>query len=881
MSFFKPFLLLVFVLSLRSSIVDDAKNLISKAQSYDCLNPKDPNFLKICQLTFFPPSTNMTGSLARTGSNDLLFKTTFPNFSVADMSKTYLSPSIQKLVHLFRLDTIALQNSELDIIFGLKNQAVRFTSAISIFALQNVTVDFIAKRTGNWSNSSADLLFSMYLPMSSLPKIFEFFFPVDLSVLNGIFNSDSGFSLVLTNGFDFSPVSEIEPSYLFKLDSWQGQGLGLYANVMLTTGDNKVSKFLRKYLGPDANLMMAMTIDVGMFNAFVGVNDFQITSNLTLKKAGVGVTINRTDSAPNVYLEAQMLLQVKDYVLTFDGKLVFTAVDASMEFTMEGVWVRAFGLDRLAFGNLLLTGGITYEGVPSSFSCGAEVAIGQNCYDVQTFIGDGYCLRAQGYVGVDMTEPKNNFFYFGLSSLTLQTIMRSLFGSSTSTGVDVPAILNNALQFPKGITVAYALNDHSLPNLNIKAGFVFKGEIRIFDAVAALNLEYYIKDFHIKAEMYCSPINLGGVFQLVGNSTSTGPYFFLDAGIKPSPILNVNIAARITVLGISAHVYVYIGKERLYFDIGGPLLGGLLEADLRIELLNENFKNFNFNVMGNIRSNQALFEMIAFVCDKVSGQLNHAKDQINASQSNVDRAIANVEAKKTSVCANIFEKCKQKGACNSFNSVCDKWETRTECDKKEQQCTGGWRDVCSKSVNKCASKLGPFSFLCRAWNWVCVETSKVCNAFSEVCTVTKNVIDYTKCAVKRDVCIAFDWVVDTACQVACKTTQAALDTAILAMKGAYDIMEATEQTFGALARAADKIGHSIATIFNIKSAGFNLQLNAGNKNGFNFGISVNLNMIVLGKEINKSIVWSFGDDASIRQSMVEEVIYRIKNPLAE
>ena len=554
-----------------SSIIDDTNNLISKTVSFGCLNPIDPNFLKVCQLAIFPPNTNLTGSVSLTSSKELLFKTFFPNYSLATLSKAYLTKPIQTLLRLFELDTLSLKNSEVDVIFGLQNQSLRFISTVSIFGLQIVTVDILVKRTGIVSPS---MLFSTNLPTSILPDILEYFFHVDLSFLYGIFNSNLNFSMVFSNGFDFGPLPDLKPSYLFNLANWQGLGLNLHTNVVLTTGANKISKFLRKFIGSAAKLMK-MNIDFNLFNASVEVSDLKINSGLTLTNAGVRIIIT-TDNVPTAYLEAQMVLQVNDYVLIFDGKLAFTDFNASMQFAMNDVWVGAFGIDRLAFGNLLLTGAITYGGIPSSFYCGAEIAIGKDCFNKQTFVGDGHCIKATGYVGMDIINSINNFFYLTVSSLTLQTIVRSLFGSATSTGLDVPEILNNALQFPKGLTMAYALTDHILPNLILKAGYIFQGEISIFGAVAALNLEWD-KEFHLKAEFYCSPINLGGVFKLVGISSNDGPYFYLEAGMKP-PVFKANIQAKITVLGISDSVNVNFASDRLFFELGGALFGGLLEA---------------------------------------------------------------------------------------------------------------------------------------------------------------------------------------------------------------------------------------------------------------------------------------------------------------
>ena len=145
-----------------------------------------------------------------------------------------------------------------------------------------------------------------------------------------------------------------------------------------------------------------------------------------------------------------------------------------------------------------------------------------------------------------------------------------------------------------------------------------------------------------------------------------------------------------------------------------------------------------------------------------------------------------------------------------------------------------------------------------------------------MCKETKEVLTKTVCVVERDVCDVVDWVVDEACKFACEATKVALETAELAMKGANDILVASEATFGALARAAEEIGDSAAKIFNIKRAGFDFQMNAGNKDGFSLGFSLSVDMIILGKEINKSIDFKIGDIGGMIKSFVEEIINAIK-----
>ena len=843
----------------------------SFSESFSCLNPTNVNFFQVCNLAFFPASTNITGNVTLAGSHDVLIQATFPSLNVSQLVNSYLSPSLKSLARLVKLDTFSIQNPVLQINVGA-TQAVHFSGVVSLFSLTGLQVDVLAMKT-----IPPSLLLGLSLPFSSLPIVLNSFFPINVASLTSVFNSDSSLSLVVTNGFDFENIPELEPYYLTKINSWESPAVTVYASVALTKGSNLVSTFLRKYLGEDATLLMAMSVDKDSMTAFVGIKNIPISSKLLLSSAGVSVKLGRTKPNPEFSIEASMELTVSDYALVFNGAMTFTPVDLTLAFSMENIWINAFGLKRLSFGNLLLSGSLSYAGIPSAFSVGAEIAIGLECYQEQIFQGNGFCLQGKGYVGIDVAKPENNFFYLQLSALSFDVFLRALLGSKDAQKVVVPSILNSALQFPNGITASYSLSDQSLPNLELKAGYVFKGTISIFKASATIDVAYYINDFKFKALIYATPINLGGVFTLTGNSSSNGPYLNIDVGIFPVPVFKVQVYASVTLLGISASVQITIGIEKLSFFIAGPILYGALYGDFAVKITNNNFQSGNFMVAANLRMNQAMLDLIAFIANAVSGAMTAAKNEVDKGQNSVTKAQYDVLAQKAKVCADIDAQCR-KSQCSATTNQCSLYGQKTVCSQTAKQCSGGWRDTCTSTAQSCTSKLpGWLSWACGAWATVCTATSKVCGAWSTVCTVSAQVTDYTVCQVSKEVCTAYNWVVDTSCKAACGTAKAGLDTANAAMFVANQVMEGVEISFGGLAKAFDFIASKTTTIFNIIDAGFTFNMNAGNKASFNVGISVRMNVIILGKTYERYVIFSFSDLDAIKKALVDDVLKQVKS----
>ena len=138
---------------------------------------------------------------------------------------------------------------------------------------------------------------------------------------------------------------------------------------------------------------------------------------------------------------------------------------------------------------------------------------------------------------------------------------------------------------------------------------------------------------------------------------------------------------------------------------------------------------------------------------------------------------------------------------------------------------------------------------------------------------------YDSC--KKKTCSNFlcnwvSWVSDNSCELACNATKSAYIKSVSVLEFAKTTLKATQEAMGSLAKAAEFIMNNTVTVFNIIYARFNLIMNADNKDEFNAGILVDVNMVLLGKSYVRNIVFVFNDIEGIKQALMDEATAIIK-----
>jgi len=839
---------------------------LKQTQTYSCSGtPINVNFEAVCQMAFFNGS--VTGTVTTGLNQDTLITATFPSLIVSKLTNVYLSSTLKALAHDVYLDTITITTPTVMINIG-STQAIRFTGLVSLFGLNSLTIDLITVK-----GSPNALLVGMSLPFSSIGTILSSVFDIDSGSIFSTFGGSTLSMIVCNAPIDFSVIPNLQPSYVLQISALDQAGFVVYASISLTSANNDLSNFLNKVLGANADLLLVFSVTNDTISGFVGVSDFQITSNLLMTSAGISFTYQKPSPSPAISITGTLQLTVDQSPLIFTGTLSFDAISISMSFQMSGMWTSAFGINRLAFGNLDLSGAMTYEGVPDEFSIGAEIAMGLNCFSAGSFVGNGYCLNGYGYIGIDLQNPGNNYFYLDISDLSIDVILRAMFGSQTQQTITVPNIFQNAIAFPEGLNLSYATQDISLPDLTIQNGFILAGTIQIFDVDATILIDYDLDTMTFTSEILTDSITLGRIFTFYGNDPNTPPYLSVNASLIP-PDFAIQLYGTVEVLGISASVAVDISVDEFSFNISGPIYG-LWIADLYISTTDANFDVLTFEVKGTLQENT---EIEGAVNDLITDAISNAKFQIANTSAAVDHAESEIVTADSNICADISSKCGPTGSCTASITKCTQYGVPVSvCTASEQQCTGGWSSKCTSTTSKCSHALPRWlGGLCKGWDTVCTSSEQVCNAYGEVCTHSITVIDETACAVEKSTCTAYENVANGICQIACDAAETSLEAAKSLLSTSQTLYNDAVNAYSDLASAGELALKYSGKIFAIKSASFEINLNSTTIDGFAIAIDVSFTGIICGQKIKENLSFNFNDVDSIQSTLSSWALDEVK-----
>lgn len=836
------------------------------------------SFKSICSICHLPSNFSLNAVQQTSSSGDQIFSSTLPTFNLMETISKSFPPILKKMSEKLGFTVLSLNSPQITVNLGA-TQAIKFNGTFDVLGLKGIRFDLLAIKAFAYNDLSSGVLLSAALPYSSLSDFIEKIVPIKINALLDMFDGGSAFTLSLANDdLEFGRVEELKPEYL-------GQKVlkGFTASAVLKFGEgNAISKFMRRF-GEDFGLVLSITVTEEMLSASAGIMNMEIGKGFLIEETAFYFSFEFKNPQPTIGVRGSLVVPVGNgETITLGGDLSFSPIDAGLEFTMKDLWKGAFGIKRFTFGNLILSGKISYaSGVPSAIQVGGEVAIGLDCYgqgnDKSVFLGDGHCIRAQAYVGIDATQPENNYFFFNASRIDLDTIMRAMLGSKTEQKVQIPTILNDAIQFPLGATVSYAVQGHSLPNIDVKEGLRVFGKLQVFDAWAFVDIEVSLSNLVFFANITCSPIKLK-VFELTANDGNSGPIMTIGVKYNP-PTFAALIDAKLTVLGITSAVLIDIGLEKMSFFINGPILGGFFLAELRFEASHEGFKSANFYFKGVLKTNQVLLNVIEGVSERVSKKLIEGAEQVRIANEKVEEAQQKLNDQKAKVCENIEKQCAKRGNCHtSHDGDCKKFGEKMECTQMENECTGGWGKECIEHTSKCIQsiKVKFFQFFCKAFDKVCTKSKDVCKGFSKVCKATRKVVDLSNCIVREKICDAYDWVVDTSCKAGCNAAKAGFNIAVGSMEAAQGVLKASEKTSGAFARAFKAIS-KVGNVFNIKNASLEGYLNTGTVNGLSLGIDVGLDVVILGKATQVKVKFDFKNVEKIIIEIAKEVLEKIKD----
>ena len=426
-----------------------------------------------------------------------------------------------------------------------------------------------------------------------------------------------------------------------------------------------------------ANLLLQGTItNARYFSLTATVGDLNLGGGVVLLRSGLEFI---GGISPSFGLVGS--IELKSPAITFNAAIRLTLSGVRLEGSMSGCWYEAFGSPYLTICNLLLSVTIApaFKVLISSapitgLEFGGRVEIGNNIC--------GRVLTAEGFIGINVYDPNQNYFYADVGPVTFQR-----FFDAFCIPVSLPKPLADC-GFPKGFKTSFSLLGKELPHarISIPVGYRFRGTINIFGLEASADIN--ISPIRFALKVLLPPLKISGIFKMYRTSAdrSNGPLVdtdinispngfalkasqqphnrtsaersngtFVDADIRVKKPPKVEASGFVEVLGISVEARLLISNTNYEVFIAGKFLN-LFEANLRISAeYSKSITGSSFEVEGNFKSD--LFDKIARAvrdglkksADEADRHISAAQNKIRAAQAKLDNVINSLEDKKRKI----------------------------------------------------------------------------------------------------------------------------------------------------------------------------------------------------------------------------------------
>ena len=336
-------------------------------------------------------------------------------------------------------------------------------------------------------------------------------------------------------------------------------------------------------------------------------------------------------------------IKMKEPAITLNAAIRLSVGGVKLEGSMSECWYNALGNPYLTICNLFLSMTINPTPLPiSGLEYGGRIEVGKKpC---------GQVLTAQGYVGVNVINPSENYLYADVDPVTFQK-----FFDAFCFNVNLPKPLGDS-GFPNGFKTSFSLLGRELPHARIiiPSGYRFKGTLNFLGLEAYADI-YLQLPARINAEIRLPPLTIGRVLKMYKSSTDTkaGPYFKVDISTKGPPKLEASCF--VNVFGISVETKLLITSSKYQLEIRGKFLK-LFQARLIIfAQYSKSITKGRFLVKGWFQND--LFEKIAKAvrdaflksANEAAKHIKDAENKIKSVKAKFDKAIDKLRSAKRKV----------------------------------------------------------------------------------------------------------------------------------------------------------------------------------------------------------------------------------------
>ena len=408
----------------------------------------------------------------------------------------------------------------------------------------------------------------------------------------------------------------------------------------------------KKLLGGVKLSLQATIANARSFTMTATVGNLKLGGGVVLLHSGLQIV---SGTNPSIGLVGS--IEMKNPAVTLTAAIRATVGGVKLEGSMSGCWNNAFGSPYLTICNLFLSMTIVPTPLPiSGLEMGGRIEVGKKSC--------GKLLTAEGYIGVNVVNPSENYFYADVGPVTFQK-----FFDAFCLSVKLPRPLAES-GFPKGFKTSFSLLGRELPHARIliPPGYRFKGTINILGLEAFADIYIQLPN-RITVKAALPPLRIANIFKMYASRTdrSRGPFFIADISTRKAP--SIEASGFVEVLGLSVETKLRITTSKYEFSINGKFLN-LFDAGLRITANYGSFSKASFMVEGWFRSD--LFEKIAKI---VRDGLKKSADEADRHISSAQNKIRDQKAKFDSVNAKLQNaKRKVDDAKRAFDAAISKME---------------------------------------------------------------------------------------------------------------------------------------------------------------------------------------------------------------
>jgi len=438
-----------------------------------------------------------------------------------DSLPRHLSGPVNAVIERSGLKSFNIQNFSLAVILGDGDLAVRLSGATAVFPGSYMQV-ILGRQAG--SPFGGTLAFSLRGDMftSLLQKLIPGFSVPGLNFVA----AGSTLSMMISSReiqIANTPLA-LDPPLDFIGGIKRGFEMNLRMGLPPDCAGQQFCEVAKKLLGANAALQISTVINPPDVTLSASVTDLQITSGLILK------SVTFAASFPKLTLQFAGTIQINadksGPPLELTATVGIKGASVMLGASMTGMWRRAFGIERLAIGNIIVELGITATLGAPSILIGGEVVIGKNCpFPVPE---KSHCISGAVYVSINPADPTSNWFAGEMTNMDFRRLITAFTDIKNLDAIPAP-ILNSG--FPgKSVISLCPLGGCAVMGREYPKGFQLKGTLNILDVTAKVDI---LIDMGVgmKVSVELSPITLAnGLIKAwySKDDRTKGPHFKLD-----------------------------------------------------------------------------------------------------------------------------------------------------------------------------------------------------------------------------------------------------------------------------------------------------------------------------------------------------------------